>query len=282
MSYGMSAGSFHGVALGHKATRDFILSEYSYPGGASVPVHHHSWPYFCFVLEGAFTEQSGGQNRTCGPGTLIYHPLGEEHSEHFALRPARVFNIEIAPSRLEQLGESASRLRSGLTINGGLLVGLAMRLHSAFAERGAASIPAIEDIALQLFGETWFPVSDDPEQIPAWLKEAREMIRFGFRTNLTVLEIAKAISIHPVHLSRTFRKVYGRKVSEAILHYRIEYACRMLASDNESLAFIAHDSGFADQSHFCREFKRIMGMTPGEYRNASRAMSFSPAPPRNE
>jgi AraC family transcriptional regulator len=278
----MSAGNFHGTALKRRKTRDFILTEYSYTGGVSVPVHYHCWPYFCFVLEGAFNEKSGRQDRTCWPGTLIYHPSGEEHSDNFAASPVRLFNIEIAPSRLHEMVDYPPRLRTGLAINGGLLVGLAIRLHSAFIKRDSASIPIIEDIALQLFAEAWFPLCDNPEQVPAWLKDAREMVRFGFRTNLTVSEIAEAISIHPVHLSRTFRKVYGRKISEAILHYRIEYACRLLSSDNEPLAIIAQDSGFADQSHFTREFKRIMGMTPGKFRSASRSKCFSFLSPDSE
>lgn len=277
MSYEMGVGHFYGDTLERRVTRDFILTENSYTPGISVPIHHHAWPYFCFVLEGAFTERCGRQSWTCQPGSLIYHSLEEEHSDHFAQAPARLFSIEIAPSRFEEMEERQERLRTGLVLNGGLPIGLATQLHRAFTEDAAASTAIIEDLALQLFAEIWFPLYDGAtDRAPAWLEDAREMVRFGFRSNLSVSEIAEAVTIHPVHLSRTFRRVYGRTISEAILHYRIEYACRRLASDDESLAVIAYDAGFADQSHFTREFKRIMGMTPGKFRKAYRATHFTP------
>ena len=272
MSYAMSAGHFHGDTLERRATRDLILTEDSYLPDTSLPVHHHSWSYFCFVLEGTFTEQCGRQNRVCWPGTLIYHPIGEEHSDHFARSPVRLFNIEIAPSRIQEMEGHSERLHTGLAVNGGLPVGLAMRLHKAFIDGNRESATVIEDLALQLFAEIWFPLYGAVTyQAPAWLEDAREMVRFGFRSNLSVSGIAEALNIHPVHLSRTFRKVYGRTISEAILHYRIEYACRLLASEDEPLAVIAYNAGFSDQSHFTREFKRTIGMTPGKFRRSARA-----------
>lgn len=278
MSYTMSAGHFHGDRLERRVTGDFILTEDSYDPGTTIPDHHHAWPYFCFVLEGAFTERCGRRDRDCGPGDLIYHPLGEEHSDHFARMPGRLFNIEIAPIRLEGLKEQSETFRGDSIINYGPLMALAMQLYGAFANGDSPSALAVEDLVLQLFSEALLsPRNGEMSKAPVWFEQAREMIYFGFRSNLAVSGMAEEIGVHPVHLSRTYRKVYGRTISETILHLRIEYACKSLAFGDEPLAVIAYDAGFADQSHFTREFKRIMGMTPGKFRRASTFGDFASA-----
>jgi len=274
VSYTMSAGHFHGDRLERRVSGDFILTEDSYDPGTTIPDHHHAWPYFCFVLEGAFTERCGRRDRDCGPGDLIYHPLGEEHSDRFARMPGRLFNIEIAPFRLEGLKEQSETFRGDSIINYGPLMALAMQLYGAFANGDSPSALAVEDLVLQLFSEALLsPRNGEMSKAPVWLEHAQEMIYFGFRTNLAVSGMAEEIGVHPVHLSRTYRKVYGRTISEMILHRRIEYACKSLAFGGEPLAVIAYDAGFADQSHFRRLRLRELGLIT---RSLLRRRYFSP------
>jgi AraC family transcriptional regulator len=47
---------------------------------------------------------------------------------------------------------------------------------------------------------------------------------------------------------------------------RVEWAAAEILSGHRSLAEIAAEAGFADQSHFTRVFRRQVGVTPGEYR----------------
>jgi len=76
--------------------------------------------------------------------------------------------------------------------------------------------------------------------------------------------------VHVVHLARVFRRFHGCTVGEYLRRLRIERAIEELRSTNKPLADIAGNSGFSDQSHFCRAFKLTVGMTPGQYRKSHR------------
>jgi AraC family transcriptional regulator len=74
--------------------------------------------------------------------------------------------------------------------------------------------------------------------------------------------------VHPIHLARTFRARYGISVGEYGRRVRIEWAAAEIARGESSLAAVATEAGFADQSHFTRLFRRYVGTTPARFRAA--------------
>ncbi len=52
---------------------------------------------------------------------------------------------------------------------------------------------------------------------------------------------------------------------------RIEFACRELEMTQKTMAAIALEAGFADQAHFSRTFRRLIGVSPREYRSVCTA-----------
>jgi len=105
-------------------------------------------------------------------------------------------------------------------------------------------------------------------QPPRWLGQALDLLREQYSEPLTVGHIATSVGVHPVYLARGFRRFCRCTIGEYIRQLRIEHACRELCSSDISLAAIASDAGFSDQSHFSRTFKRFMDMTPAQYRRA--------------
>jgi AraC-like DNA-binding protein len=67
-----------------------------------------------------------------------------------------------------------------------------------------------------------------------------------------------------------FRQIHGCTVGEYVRKLRINAACHDLNDSEIPLAEVALTSGFADQSHFSRVFKRQVGMTPGAFRKLAR------------
>lgn len=100
---------------------------------------------------------------------------------------------------------------------------------------------------------------------PIWLRQAREFLHDSFLKSLSLEEIAIAAGEHSSHLARSFRLYYHYSPGEYVRQLRMEYACRLLITSQTPLAQIAREAGFSDQSHFCRVFKRMTGMTPAEY-----------------
>jgi len=82
-------------------------------------------------------------------------------------------------------------------------------------------------------------------------------------------DLAAAASLSRFHFSRMFKVATGQSPSTFIGHRRLEMAKRQLAG-GLSIGQIAFDCGFSSESNFARSFKRVGGMTPGEYRRMAR------------
>lgn len=70
------------------------------------------------------------------------------------------------------------------------------------------------------------------------------------------------MGVHPVHLCRIVRRYTGPTVRDYVRRERIVAGSRLLRSSDESVSRVAHDAGFADHSHFTREFVRRYGHVP--------------------
>lgn len=104
---------------------------------------------------------------------------------------------------------------------------------------------------------------------PAWAEELREMIQDQIDTNLSLSlrQVSQTLHVHPAYLSREFSKYFDDLTfGEYIRKLRIEKAIAYMEDPKTSLAQIAYLTGFSDQSHFTRIFKKHTGQSPSEYR----------------
>ena len=80
---------------------------------------------------------------------------------------------------------------------------------------------------------------------------------------LTIEMLAREVELSPAHLARAFKETLGRAPHQYLLARRLERARRLLETTGATLSDIAQRTGFADQAHFTRLFKRAFGTTPG-------------------
>jgi len=88
--------------------------------------------------------------------------------------------------------------------------------------------------------------------------------------DLTVDELADAADLSPASLGRRFKAAMGTTPWRYVLQRRIDAAKHLLETTDRSLATIAFDTGFYDQPHFTRTFKRLEGQPPGAYRDGAK------------
>ena len=104
-------------------------------------------------------------------------------------------------------------------------------------------------------------------RMPAWAKELKEIIQDQIDTGISLKEISHGLDLNPAYLSREFSKYFeNQSFGEYVRGRRIEKAVELLHAPQHSLTDIAYLTGFSDQSHFTRIFKKQMGESPSAYR----------------
>ena len=247
-----------------RAAGEFVLTETRYGAGTALPAHAHEYACLVFVLQGTFAERFESRQRIAEPGMVIVRPEGEPHSDRFDAGGGRCLNIELPPRWLARVRQQARAADRSAAFTGDAFPLLRRRLHEELTHGDDVSPLAVESLLLALFTEG--ARAERRAGAPAWLSKARERIHARPEARVTLEEIAEEAGVHPVHLAATFRRVFGVTVASYIRRLRIEQACRALRESNAPLADVALAAGFADQSHFGRTFKRLMRMTPSQYR----------------
>jgi AraC-like DNA-binding protein len=102
---------------------------------------------------------------------------------------------------------------------------------------------------------------------PPWVNEIRHLIQDQIDTAVTLKELSKELSLNPAYLSREFSRHFNNlSFGDYIQKQRIEKAINYLQTSSHSLTKIAYLTGFSDQSHFTRIFKKHTGKSPSNYR----------------
>ena len=110
------------------------------------------------------------------------------------------------------------------------------------------------------------------QRLPARLsRKARATLEDLVAEPPSIVELARQLGTSRFALMRRFTADYGITPHAFVLRLRIDRARQRLAQGAE-LQEVAHDLGFADQAHFTRLFKRIVGLTPGDYARRTRAV----------
>ena len=238
------------------------MSELSHPRPRGVPFHAHESAYFSLLLSGDYAEAG----EPFAPMTVSFLPMGGRHDGLIGPRGAEFFTIEIAEEWLQDIGAGADRCSPMLQKKGNLLWA-AMRLYTSYRETRTADSLLLTEMMAELAACAARERQSPERQKPAWLTRATDMLADRCTDDLDLNTLAVEAGVHPVHLERTYRKFCGSTLGALVHQLRVERACELLPNCELSLAEIAVRTGFADQPHFTRVFRRTTGITPGRYRS---------------
>jgi AraC family transcriptional regulator len=102
------------------------------------------------------------------------------------------------------------------------------------------------------------------------LRAVVEYIEGHLDTGPTLREMAAVARVSPYHFARQFKQTTGLPPHQYVIARRVERARQLLQQGDLSLADVAAHAGFSDQSQLTRHFKRILGVTPGQFRTPAR------------
>ena len=107
------------------------------------------------------------------------------------------------------------------------------------------------------------------KKAPAWANALKEMIQDQIDTNMSLSpqQASEELEINPAYLSREFSKYFDNlSFGDYMRKLRIEKAIQLMDGKRYSLTEIAYLTGFSDQSHFNRTFKKQTGYNPLDYK----------------
>lgn len=107
---------------------------------------------------------------------------------------------------------------------------------------------------------------EPPRNDPLLARRLRELLDEHLTDGLTLTEAAALLHAHPAHLVRAFSTAYGIAPHRYLTSRRVGRARRLLL-DGLAPGEVAVAAGFYDQAHLTRHFKKLVGVTPGRYRN---------------
>ncbi|MCK9588560.1 MAG: AraC family transcriptional regulator [Terrimicrobiaceae bacterium] len=169
----------------------------------------------------------------------------------------------------------------------GLLLELIVMMSRAAVEAGASQT---EVLGLRFQHLTELAGIGDDEHLARWLREsvvrifetverhqntalpsvvvrALKIIREQSAGPLTRARVARKAGISPSHLADLLQERTGRSFTELVRAARVDRACGLLRSTELSLADIAAECGFCDQSYFTRVFQKLRKEAPKQYRD---------------
>jgi AraC-like DNA-binding protein len=105
--------------------------------------------------------------------------------------------------------------------------------------------------------------------LAAWQeRRAKEILQAHIVGGIRIENVARQCSLSVSHFSHAFRASTGNTPHNWIIKRRVELATTLMRNPKTSLAQVAIESGFADQSHLTRVFKRETGFSPGAWRRS--------------
>ena len=153
-------------------------------------------------------------------------------------------------------------LAYGMRIYDGLYSWAKHLYHKKHTQAGPA-----EKLLLEIYHR--YLEENKGRKAPVWATELKEMIQDQMDTNmsLSLQQASDELEINPAYLSREFSKYFDNlSFGDYIRKMRIEKAITLIETTSYSLTEIAYLTGFSDQSHFNRIFKKQTGENPSAYK----------------
>jgi AraC family transcriptional regulator len=264
----------HGARAAGATTPFFSLCESRHAAGSRLARHRHPRPYACIVIAGGFEETGADRCEPATPGTILLHPPDDEHGDRFG--PSGATCINVCPSAAWLDATRDDDLFGGYrAVRGNAALHMGDTIRRRLGARDTAGRLALEAATLALLSEAALP-EPRKEDGGAWVRRVCDDIRREPCAEWTLAGIAAMARVHPMHVARTFRRRVGLSLGQFVRAERLAWARAALSGSDASLAAIAIDAGFYDESHFIRAFRRHFGATPGSCRRDAGTQTLRP------
>lgn len=230
--------------------------------------HDHEDPTIVGAMSGGWDERVGSRAFVCRPGIFMVKPAGATHANSYGFETSHSIVIQLTVTRLA-ISDSSRRAFSKPTQFTSRK--LLSRLFSLLIDEEAYSHLAVDEevsfLLSLIAGERNSPRR--PSGMIQRLQRIRDQLMDDPTRAYGLSELCQPCGLSPSAFTHAFKSEFGCTPSSLIRRRRIERASFLLRATRDSLTQIAAKTGFSDQAHLTREFKRFAEVTPGRFRQAT-------------
>ena len=243
----------------------FRVSVSDYRHGLLHRWHSHNEPILILLLAGYTREQVRGRDLVAGPLDVGVKPAGIRHQDHFWPNDVRALRIVLSEPLLAELEKSSRIMERWEWLRRSSAVQPLLRTVKSLREK--SNHAEVEECLYDSIAAMLTKTDDaKPSDAPSWLREAREHLEASYASGVRLRHLANQAKVHPVYFARMFRRFFGSSVGQHVRNLHLRAAAALLADPRRSLAEIACQAEFSDQSHMTRAFAKEYEITPGEFR----------------
>lgn len=235
-----------------------------HPPNKNIPKHKHELPYLSVVVSGNYRELGENFDQTIVSGSAIFHPANENHENMIGDHGATVINFEFNEEFWSERKITEIQPVNRIICNDSRIHSFAREMNVQMNLSKRMSLLGIEGLALMLLDA--FLTKEESFDDVDILKSVEQHLRVNFKKRINLDETAALFDIKKNVLRRRFRRYFGETFTDRIIRLRIQEASRLLSETDLPISDVAIASGFFDQSHLTRHFKKHKGITPNSYR----------------
>lgn len=269
MSYHVA---YHRVA----DTPALMLSDASYSQFEFEP-HYHLDYHIGLVMQGVQRQRFQGQSVLLGPGRISVMPPGEIHDGSryrdgsYQMKTFRLSSELLESTQQEVFACHQPTEFAGAMLENPRLASQLVRLHQHIQSAGQLSPISVESLWLQLMAPLLSelcktrPVAIKGGLSNAQMRDIEAYCHAHLADKITLPQLAKLCGLSRFQLLRRFNQHTGLTPLAWLIRLRLERACLLLRRPHQSIAEIASQVGFYDQSHFNRAFRSAYGVAPSKF-----------------
>jgi AraC-like DNA-binding protein len=254
--------------------------------------HYHQEFELSFITEGSGKRIVGDSTEEFHPGDLIF--IGpriphvwfpeETHKRQHSGRTLEsvylLFNHDILPDPLTSLPEFSNiRKAIHLSERGVQITGNTLNEVSSIM----LQLPYMSNVKrLMLFYEIMDLIGQSDtfsylasadyvkskfETANSRVKNIHEFLMKNYQNDIDLKEVAEIAHMAPASVCRFFKTSTGMTIFEYLNKIKIEYSCQLLLNTDLNILDISYDCGFNNLSHFNKQFKKFIAVTPTQFRH---------------
>jgi AraC-like DNA-binding protein len=257
-------------------TPGLVLSEARFSHFQFDP-HYHLDFHIGLVTQGAQRQHCRGDTVLLTPGRIALMPPGEIHDggapggHAYTLQTFRLSPALLRGLTEELAGCSREPCLAASVLDDGPLASDLLRVHTAMQSSAQALPLSVQSQWLLLLARVFERTGGFAPQpvagalAPLQRRRIEDYCRARLSEKITLDQLAALCGLGRFQFLRGFKHTVGVTPHAWLLRLRLEQACALLNTGALSIAQVAHEVGFYDQSHFNRAFRHAFGVAPSRY-----------------